>query len=465
MGTKKIQNSLNAGELSPKLDARTDLTKYHTGTTKMSNALAKVQGGAIKRPGGKWIAKGKGASNLLPFSFSADDSIVLEAGDGYMRFFKNSDRVMADPVTITDMNPAPSTQIRYNFVTAGADINKEFNLNWYDSDTGEFTTSKSIPSLDDDYGRQVLVDDSGNIFARTVHNVYAYDGDMVLRTDWGTNGVYEGYLTAGMGINPVDGTLVVLAWYGSAILNTDGSLKATLAIHVDYQIAIRQQNPCFTPNGTNIIINVQYISYTRSHRVDIMDASNGAFVSSLIPRRLDYDAWFSYNGIVINDAGNKIWISVQKWNGVIFLGSYSYPDGVFDSVYYAGANDEDDWTSPLGGEPIHQILNSDESKVYNYGGYNNPHDAIVLLNSSSGIWERQFWNNQMELLDLPSDAAYPSDSIFMVSGAARIANEPGETEAENCRIFTNGLTKIVGGSIPSAPISVGWLGDSGWKDV
>ena len=77
MGTKKIQSSLNAGELSPKLDARTDFAKYFSGTTVMSNALAKKQGGAIKRPGGKWIAIAKGACNLLPFSFSADDSMVL----------------------------------------------------------------------------------------------------------------------------------------------------------------------------------------------------------------------------------------------------------------------------------------------------------------------------------------------------------------------------------------------------
>ena len=51
----------------------------------------------------------------------------------------------------------------------------------------------------------------------------------------------------------------------------------------------------------------------------------------------------------------------------------------------------------------------------------------------------------------------------MVSGAAETPlSDPGGAN-ENCRIFTNDLTKTVGGSIPSAPISVGWLGDSGWK--
>jgi len=104
MGTKFVQHSLNAGELSPDLDARTDVTKYYTGASKMSNALAITQGGAIKRPGSKWIAKAKGACNLIPFSFSADDSMVIEAGNEYMRFYKDSDRVMTDAVTIVGIN-------------------------------------------------------------------------------------------------------------------------------------------------------------------------------------------------------------------------------------------------------------------------------------------------------------------------------------------------------------------------
>ena len=77
------------------------MDKYYSGTTQMANALAILDGGAIKRTGGKWIAKAKGACNLIPFSFSSDDSMVLEVGNGYARFYKNSDRVMSDAVTIT----------------------------------------------------------------------------------------------------------------------------------------------------------------------------------------------------------------------------------------------------------------------------------------------------------------------------------------------------------------------------
>jgi len=101
MGIKVIQNNLNAGELSPEVDARTDVQKYYNGVSKASNVLPFVQGGVIKRPGGKFIAKAKGACNLIPFSFSTEDSMVIEFGEGYARFFKDEERVMSDAVTIT----------------------------------------------------------------------------------------------------------------------------------------------------------------------------------------------------------------------------------------------------------------------------------------------------------------------------------------------------------------------------
>ena len=111
MGTKFIQNSLNAGELAPGLDARTDLAKYFSGTTTMSNAIPLVQGGCSKRPGTEWIAKGKGACRLLEFVFSASDAMIIEAGNLYMRFYKDDDRVMVDSVSVVDITLASGTEV------------------------------------------------------------------------------------------------------------------------------------------------------------------------------------------------------------------------------------------------------------------------------------------------------------------------------------------------------------------
>lgn len=89
---KLIKNSFNAGELSPLLDGRTDIAKYYNGCSQMVNAIPLSQGGATKRPGTRYVAKAKYGtrkSRLIRFEFSAEDTMVLEFGHLYIRFFRN----------------------------------------------------------------------------------------------------------------------------------------------------------------------------------------------------------------------------------------------------------------------------------------------------------------------------------------------------------------------------------------
>jgi len=97
MATKKfIQTSLNAGELAEDMAGRTDFQKYFNGLSQMVNAIPLKQGGAAKRPGLEWIAEAKGKCKLLPFEFSVKDTVVIEAGDRYMRFFTEAGQVLID---------------------------------------------------------------------------------------------------------------------------------------------------------------------------------------------------------------------------------------------------------------------------------------------------------------------------------------------------------------------------------
>ena len=91
-------NNLNAGELTPLLDAREDLAKYQNGCSIMENMIPIPQGGAQKRPGTKFIAEVKTSSlatRILPFEFSTSQSYVIEAGNQYFRFFTNGAPVFA----------------------------------------------------------------------------------------------------------------------------------------------------------------------------------------------------------------------------------------------------------------------------------------------------------------------------------------------------------------------------------
>ncbi|CAB4126150.1 hypothetical protein UFOVP68_12 [uncultured Caudovirales phage] len=86
-----IWQSFNAGELSPLLDGRTDQEKYFSGAKTMQNFLPTVAGPAVRRAGTRYInpTKNNGFVQLVPFTFSAAQSYVLEFGDSYLRFWVN----------------------------------------------------------------------------------------------------------------------------------------------------------------------------------------------------------------------------------------------------------------------------------------------------------------------------------------------------------------------------------------
>ena len=95
-------NNLNAGELSPLLNAREDLVKYQSGCSVMENLIPIPQGGAEKRPGTKFISEVKTSSlktRLLSFEFSTSKSFPIEAGNQYVRFYTDGARISQTSTT------------------------------------------------------------------------------------------------------------------------------------------------------------------------------------------------------------------------------------------------------------------------------------------------------------------------------------------------------------------------------
>lgn len=87
------QNGFDAGELSPKLHARTDLELYKRGAKELRNFYVNPEGVAMKRPGSRHVADTYGSSGaeegdypsrLIPFVYSQSESYVIEINeDGY----------------------------------------------------------------------------------------------------------------------------------------------------------------------------------------------------------------------------------------------------------------------------------------------------------------------------------------------------------------------------------------------
>ena len=91
--------SFVGGEITPEFFARFDDVKNQTGLKTCRNAIIKPHGPAANRGGLRFIAKAKNAATtpavrLIPFVYSSDQSVVIEVGPGYFRFFTNGAAVL-----------------------------------------------------------------------------------------------------------------------------------------------------------------------------------------------------------------------------------------------------------------------------------------------------------------------------------------------------------------------------------
>lgn len=96
-----IITSTNAGELSPTLDGRVDLSKYPQGCKRLENFLSMIQGPSVRRGGTRFVAEIKNSANhawLIKFEFSATQCFYIEFGDSYCRWFTNHGQLVVSGV-------------------------------------------------------------------------------------------------------------------------------------------------------------------------------------------------------------------------------------------------------------------------------------------------------------------------------------------------------------------------------
>lgn len=92
-----IRTNFTAGELSPRIFGRMDLQKYNHGCEVLRNAIPMPHGPAYRRPGSHFVAEVKTSAKktaLIPFIYSTEQAYILEMGDLYTRFFKNSAQIL-----------------------------------------------------------------------------------------------------------------------------------------------------------------------------------------------------------------------------------------------------------------------------------------------------------------------------------------------------------------------------------
>tara|TARA_R110000868_G_scaffold33285_2_gene120930 strand:+ start:706 stop:3897 length:3192 start_codon:yes stop_codon:yes gene_type:complete len=96
--TRTFNRSFAGGELSPEMFGRIDDTKFQSGAAKLRNFIALPQGPAVNRPGTTFVREVKFSTKktrLIPFTYSTTQTMVLEFGDGYIRFHTQGSTLLA----------------------------------------------------------------------------------------------------------------------------------------------------------------------------------------------------------------------------------------------------------------------------------------------------------------------------------------------------------------------------------
>jgi len=120
-----VKYAFIAGEISPTLYGRTDLTKYDLAVAEGRNYFVDYRGGLSSRPGfefNEFVKEDTRPTKFVPFSFSPDlaNNYVLLFGHNYVRFIQDGAYVLQSARTITSItnaNPAVITGV--SGMTAG----------------------------------------------------------------------------------------------------------------------------------------------------------------------------------------------------------------------------------------------------------------------------------------------------------------------------------------------------------
>lgn len=140
---KELTRSFAGGEITPEMYGRLDNVKFQTGLALCRNATVLPHGPVTKRPGFAYVNFARDASKavrLIPFAFSASQTMVLEFGHQYVRFHTQGGTLLEANKTITGItqaNPGVVTSAAHGYANgdivyiAGVAGMTQANLRYY----------------------------------------------------------------------------------------------------------------------------------------------------------------------------------------------------------------------------------------------------------------------------------------------------------------------------------------------
>ena len=106
------KTSFTAGEVSPRLLGRGDLSAYENGAATLRNVFVHPTGGLTRRPGLGYVDTARGAGRLIAFEFNTEQVYLLVLTDGWIDIYKGGALVasVAAPWSLAQLSQINWTQ-------------------------------------------------------------------------------------------------------------------------------------------------------------------------------------------------------------------------------------------------------------------------------------------------------------------------------------------------------------------
>lgn len=122
---RTLQRSFGGGEVTPEFFGRIDDAKYQTGLATCRNFIILPHGPAQNRPGFAFVREVKTSAKktrLIPFTYSTDQTMVIEMGEGYFRFHTQGATLLDAGVPYEIANPYAEAELFDIHYVQSADV-------------------------------------------------------------------------------------------------------------------------------------------------------------------------------------------------------------------------------------------------------------------------------------------------------------------------------------------------------
>lgn len=355
--------SFNTGEVTPQIDARSDVAKYISSCRTMVNMLPLVYGGATRRPGTRYIATAKNSPEgirLVPFIYSAEIAYMCEFGNQYIRFYYDGAALMDglvqsecySPYLVADLQEVQFQQIGdilwcvhkdYPPYKLTRDTATTFSMTQIDFQKGPFITRNDLLN-DDDVTMTSSATVAWTTGTLTASSAYFLDGHVNSLFSL-THPIVDKVTSISAAAAPSYSTAIDVK--GAWSFTTQGTWVATVEIQRNVDSAGWETYRTYVRNASNVTLSDTEDEDNVQYRIGVTAYTSGTVEASLTVDSSTVDGIVKISAIVSSTVADIVVISkvastnaTKRWAEGAWNGVRGYPRAVCcyeDRIIYGGS--------------------------------------------------------------------------------------------------------------------------------